>query len=497
MSNNQRLQDDVKAFVRKTITSLNIDWSDEDGRIDPICQVLRIITDEFTVEKYDFTLAMDVFVETAPKELSLCLEEILSLAEADADYDAKENVYFAAYYALSLIYKKEDNQEGLLRLTSAKYDIFGNFALHFEVYSRYFKRVDNFKKALSCDKLAINVLGSRGVENVGLLISYASTVCIMLRKREPSLKDNDIALAKQYIDRAIAFNPAYPKYYFLKAQLTFLSAVREGMNTEQLIDARDEATALIDEQADVYLYNIYYNRNRYLEKERAKYEEFKEYMDDVIDRKASPRFPVSLEELERRKKAILEASDQDHCVSASILPPLPDLRRGDKFFFVCYSSKDFKSVYCDLIELYKRKVPFRYDERLTQGLDWKGLIAKGIGSEDCQGVVFYLSKRVMSTESVCEEIKITEEYKKEHFFVNLEGNIPPSKMLSDLLVERHAVDPKNYYISGKNMKIFLNFFDDSEVFTHKFPEKGDSDITHIDTLVNSITNKFSEIIIGD
>ena len=70
-------------------------------------------------------------------------------------------------------------------------------------------------------------------------------------------------------------------------------------------------------------------------------------------------------------------------------------------------------------------------------------------------------------------------------------------MLSDLLVERHAVDPKNYYISGKNMKTFLNFFDDSEVFTHKFPEKGDSDITHIDTLVNSITNKFSEIIIGD
>lgn len=119
MSNNQRLQDDVKAFVRKTITSLNIDWSDEDGRIDPICQVLRIITDEFTVEKYDFTLAMDVFVETAPKELSLCLEEILSLAEADADYDAKEKVYFAAYYALSLIYKKEDNQEGLLSLTSA------------------------------------------------------------------------------------------------------------------------------------------------------------------------------------------------------------------------------------------------------------------------------------------------------------------------------------------------------------------------------------------
>ena len=68
---------------------------------------------------------------------------------------------------------------------------------------------------------------------------------------------------------------------------------------------------------------------------------------------------------------------------------------------------------------------------------------------------------------------------------------------ADRVEDLIAVDPKNYYLSGKNMKTFLNFFDDSEVFTHKFPEKGDSDITHIDTLVNSITNKFSEIIIGD
>ena len=51
MSNNQRLQDEVKAFVRKTITGLNIDWGDEDGRIDLILEALRIITDEFTVEK--------------------------------------------------------------------------------------------------------------------------------------------------------------------------------------------------------------------------------------------------------------------------------------------------------------------------------------------------------------------------------------------------------------------------------------------------------------
>jgi hypothetical protein len=56
---------------------------------------------------------------------------------------------------------------------------------------------------------------------------------------------------------------------------------------------------------------------------------------------------------------------------------------------------------------------------------------------------------------------------------------------------------KRVISGGKNMKTFINFFDDSEVFTHKFPDKGDQDTTHINTLVNSITGKFSEIIIGD
>lgn len=497
MSDNQKLQDVVKAFVLSTMNSLNIVWGEKDGRLELIYRALQILTEEYGVEEYGFTLAMDILVETSPKELSECLEEMLVLSKEDEDYDSKENIYFAAYYALSIVYKKEDNKAGLCELASEKYSFFGNFTLQLEVFSRYNKRCGDFKKALANDFLAIDILSDDGKKNAGLWISYASTVCIMLTGKEPSLKDNDIKLAKEYVEKAIEFNPDYPKYYFLKAQLLFLSVARNNPTAEELGSARDEAQTLIDRRAAVCLHKIYHNKNRYIKKEKAKYEKFKELMDDIIDRKTSPRFPISDDELDRRKNAILQAQSQDHCVSASVLPPIPDLRGGDKFFFVCYSSRDFKSVYCDLIELYKRKVPFRYDERLTQGLDWKGQIDKGIGSEDCVGVIFYLSKNVLSTDSVCEEIKITEDHNREHFFVNLEGNVPPSRMLSDLLVERHEIDPKNYYIPGKNMKTFINFFDDSEVFTHKFPDKGDQDTTHINTLVNSITGKFSEIIIGD
>lgn len=497
MNSNQSLQDKVKAFVKGTVSQMNIDWNDEEGRVQSVYNALEIIVGEVTVEKYDFTLAMDVLIETAPKDLKVCLEKILKNSDLDEDYLEKDEIYFAAYYALSIIRKKEGDVDGLFELIGEKYDKFRNFALHFEVHSRYYKRVDNFKKALSCDKLAINVLNSRGVVNVGLCISYASTVCTMLKKRDATLKDSDVELAKKYVDMAIDFNPVYPKYYFLKAQLVFLSAVREKKEISLLLEARDEAITLIDEYADVYLYNIYYNKNRYLEKEREKYEEFKEYIDEIIDRKRSPRFPKTDEYLDERKRRILEADCQDECVSSFILPPIPELHSGDKYFFICYSSKDFKSVYCDLIELYKNKVPFRYDERLTQGLGWQGQIDRGISSEDCAGVVFYLSKNVLSTGSVCEEIEITKKHEKDHFCVNLEGSLLPSQMLTDLLIERHESNKNNYYISGENMKIFLNFFSDNEVFTQKFQKHGDDGTSHLEAYIQSITDKFSEIIIGD
>lgn len=496
MSKSQSLQDNVKAFVSKTLSEININRDDEEARINAIRAGLGLITDEFGVEEYSFNLAMDVFVEAAYKNLSDCLEKILGEADYSADDDRERNVIFATYYALSLIRKKQDDVKGLRELLDERYDDLRDFALHFEVHSRYYKRVDMFRDALSCDKRAINVLRRKSIVNVALCISYASTVCTMLKKKDTSLHSEDIDLAKNYIEAAIDFNPNYPKYYFLKAQLVFLSAMRGEGDLSLLEKAGREANELIDD-ADVLLYEIYHDRNVFVTRERAKYEEFKFFIEDIIDRKKTPRFPKTDEELDALKAKILEADSQDECVSSFILPPIPALHSGDKYFFICYSSRDFKSVYCDLIELYRRKVPFRYDERLTQGVGWQGQIENGIGSKDCEGVVFYLSKNVMATGSVCEEIEITRRFGKGHFCVNLEGSTTPSKMLTDLLIERYTQNPNNYYLPGDNMRTFLTFFLDNAVFTHKFRKNGDDGVAHFEAYIDALINKFPQMIIGD
>ncbi len=496
MNNQPTIHETVKAFVVKVLAGIKQNRGDEDALYVAVYDGLRQITAEFTTYAYSFNLAMDIFIEAAFKNFSDYLEKILVNMDMDDDDEAELDVEFAAYYALSLIFKKENNLEGLKRLLGDRYCMLKRYPLYYEVYSRYYKRIDDFRKALDNDKRAINILARRGVVNLAVCISFASTVCSMLEKNSDELHDDEIELAKQYIDDAISFNPDYPKYYFLKAKIVFYSALREG-DIETLEAAGKQAKALIEQNADVALYEFYHDRNLFVQEEQAKYDAFKGKIEEIIKRKKSPRFVKSDEELDELKAYILQAESQDECVSSFKLPPVPALHPGDKYFFVCYSSKDFRSVYCDFIELYKHKVPFRYDERLTHGVGWKEQIELYVNTDDCVGVVFYLSKNVLSTGSVCEEMEITEQYGKKHFCVNLEGSKLPSRILSEILIDRYLQDPNNYALPGAQMKLFLNFFGDDEVFTHKFPEYYDEGTKHFDAYIDALETRFPQLVIGD
>ena len=94
-----------------------------------------LITQEFTTEKHSFNLAIDVFVEAAYKNLSDCLVKILNKTDFDDEDDDRRDVGFAAYYALSLICKKEDNVEGL----GEQMHQFFNFFSDNQVFTHKFK----------------------------------------------------------------------------------------------------------------------------------------------------------------------------------------------------------------------------------------------------------------------------------------------------------------------------------------------------------------------
>lgn len=489
---NKTLQDNVKDFVEDVMIEYDVDQdssiTDNDLFVSSVCSALKKLIGEYTTYKYKFNLAMGYFTQMAHDRM----EEVLKSILADADYKDSEkmDLYFTAFYILSIIFKKSKKNDELGALSDAQYRrIFRKHPLYHEVLSRCYKRENEFVRALDEDDRAIDKIAMLDPDemNAGPRISYASTVCEMLRENHPELEAYHIEKAAQFIDEAIKCNEKYEKYPFVKAQFIFLSQYRKGGDPALLIEAQQTAISYIEQARQLERRN--YDNPHY----SVNYENFKHYMAEKIN---ELRYPKSFAQLDLLKAEILEAASHKVCSSSDILPPNPNLKKGDKYFFICYSSLDFKTVYCDLIELYKRKVHFAYDRRLDNDVNWEMQVEEKINDEDCVGVVFYISRNILSGNAVQKEIKIVMDSGKTRFRLNLEAK-EPSKMLADYIIQRYEQHPDNYYVDGEKMRLFLSCFNDSGVFADKLSEEGDSGVRHMSSYVDALIGKFSSDIIGD
>ena len=495
MVETKTLQETVKEFVVCLLSEMKDHNKDDAAPAALIRELLRAIAQKYTTEAYEFNLAMDIFVEKAYIDPVPALESILSEYSPEQP-KAQMDISFAAYYALSLIFKKETAVMALQNLVEAQAykTLGGTYPLYFEVAARYYKRIGDYAQALEQDTLALDILEEDGLTNAAVGISYASTVSSMLSWKDPKLRAEHIAKAKRYVDNAIEANSHYPKYYFLRGQLTFLSAVYQKADLDTLTLAAEDAKKDIA-CAKRRLIKLYNNNSHYLEKEQRKYGDFIDYIDDILERRNQPIFPVSSEALEECRKNFLLQTRRDDCLGLC-LPPLPRLDHNDKYFFICYCSADFKSVFSDMIELYKRKIPFRYDEALTSGERWEKQVEAYISDEDCLGVVFYLSKNTLHSNPVMKEIAITEKYGRPHFCVNLEGDNSPSHLLIEYLSAYYQSNG-NYAMDCDQIIKFLTFFHDSDVCTRKPAGASPEDSSHIARFQMALMGKFPNLNIGD
>lgn len=490
------LHEEVREFVERNIFIENIDRVSEfttaEEMIDPTWRVLEIIINEYTTYKYEFNLAMGFFVQNAHELMGEILKTILvraNLREAlrNSATSNKLDIYFTALYALSIIYKNTKNNDGLKDLCGGVYPtIFGSYPLYHEVLSRWHKRNGQMIAALNEDNNAIDRIARIDPYelNAGPRISYASTICDMLMDGH-EVDPHYLKKAEAFIDEAIKRNDKYQKYPFVKAKFIFLSQYRLGDDPDMLLEAQREAVQLIDEAQR--LENLNLNNPKY----NVDYENFKKYMAKTI---AELRFPCTHSELDHKKANIITSSSHKHCSTNGLLPPNPNLKEGDKYFFVCYSSHDYISVYCDLIELYKRKVHFMYDSRLANNINWEKQVEDKINHKNCVGVVFYISENILIGDAVQNEIEIVVNSKKPIFRLNLE-NSAPSKILIDFILK--SGDKAYQHLTDRKMRLFLECFNDNGVFADKMKDGGEAGTEHLDAYILSLKESFSNDIIGD
>ena len=97
---------------------------------------------------------------------------------------------------------------------------------------------------------------------------------------------------------------------------------------------------------------------------------------------------------------------------------LPDVSY-DNYFFVSYSSKDYKMVYTDIIKIQNAGVNTWYDRDMPAGFNWKQIAVKYMSPYSCVGVLFYLSENSLTSGSVLEEIAYAKKLNKLCICINL------------------------------------------------------------------------------
>jgi tetratricopeptide (TPR) repeat protein len=491
------LPQEVSAFCDSYLDAYDACIEDPVAAKDITAAALAELAVKFTTADYDFNYAMEIFVERYCDDIAPVLPEIVNdnLPARNSRRTKKTDLAFSAYYAQSLICKKEHDLNGLKALLGERYAPLHNlYPLSYEVKSRYHKRCGDYDEALECDDYAITILEGNGITNYGLCISYASTVCMMFDMGFEVTKDRAKRAAK-YIETAIRYNPEYPKYHFLKGKLLYY-ANRSHPDPKVF----DKAAQAAIDSIKTALQALFSKGGVHVDSERKTYSA----LIRQIQRERNHRMEETMSlftfkdmlpsEVKTAKEKVLQAERAKDC-----LPMRPNLKPGDKYFFVCYCTEDFKSVFCDLIEMYSRKIPFIYDESLMHGVDWLSQVRSYISSEDCVGVIFYISRHTVTSGALEKEIRLVVHDFKDHrpyFCVNLEGDTPPSQILIEAIQENTSELLQKCGVDGNRICCFLQAFTDDGVFTPKYPQDGADSSSHFCDLLPAITKKFPSICLA-
>ena len=454
---------------------------------------LKRIASEFGTAEYDFNYSVEHYVEHYCDLIKPYLTDILVAHlpkhASLASHNEETDIAFVAYYVLSLIYKKEDRQEELKSLIGAKYSFFTRlYPLAFEVRSRYFKRIREYEEALDSDEQAIEFLEAQNIINSALCISYAATVCRMYDQGY-TVEAHQRYCAERYIQDALTYNPTYPKYHFLKGKLLFYSS-RSDPDPARFSDICEKALECIKKARQLQMGQP----GAHFEKALKEYSDLKALILQELNKRRDQTLPfrhISGREFYDGIEKILSASD-----SKDFLPPSPNLKPGQKYVFISYSHDDFKSVYCDLMSLYNKKIPFLYDGNLPKGTRWDQEVHNYIQSSDCVGVIFYVSKNTILSEAIereCRLVQDTLKGTKSYFSVNLEGSMLPSEIMMSSIIHHGIENCQRFNVNNERMMRFLSTFHDDITFVPKDPNNGPQGTSHISELTAAINNAFPEL----
>ena len=478
----------------------------EPGRIEALRALLDRMVGELGVYDYSFSYTAQRF---ASRKVEDCIEELREIYREDCHapfYEGDSRTpgrvrlrAFAAFFLLVTYYihfKMQKEADELMEEQGYDREIaFQDMPLYFDLVSRFGKRsndISETREALYQERKAIDMLEKRGCQNVAVNCSFASTVSIMLQ-RSWRVSNSDAKKAVSLINEAIAYNPDYAKYHYIRAKLRFY------LEAEKLAGRPRLESLLIAKKECMEAYNCensyrvdYHHRvgdyMRFLEQIDCEIDQLEEELTDQESNSAD-----SPEALEALRKAILASSCE-----AELTQRPPANAYGGRYVFICYSRADYKLVYSDLLEMAARRIPFLYDQdTVLPGYDWDEAVAKRIQDPNCAGIIFYLGASAVLSEPLDKEVQVVLEKAERQgvlpsellFTVNLtEKNEKPSEMLIHAIRDCTKTELRKAHLDSERIVRFLSTFTDNGDFIRR----GDrpEDLRHMKRVEDTIRKKF-------
>ena len=199
------------------------------------------------IDTYNFTYGANLLARNITQDFADILNNYLEA------YEHQQPGYlchyaFISYYLLAYYYREYEEMVKLGKLVARYDDVFQQYALTHQIRGRLLRRQKGQgRNALDCDLQAIQILKDKRIENIGVWVTYASTVSLALENNASYVEDDDITHSIESVIQAIHINPLYGKYNYLLAKLYMFEVLKheESYTYEYCIDKIMEAKELL------------------------------------------------------------------------------------------------------------------------------------------------------------------------------------------------------------------------------------------------------------
>lgn len=199
------------------------------------------------IDSYSFTYGANLLARNITKDDAVALNDYLEAYERH-DSKCNDSYAFVSYYLLAYYYREYEEMAKLKKLIPRYDDLFPQYALAHQIRGRMLRRQKGQgRKALDCDLQAMRILEEKHIENIGVSVTYASTVSLALENSETFINDTDVKKSIDSVRQAININPLYGKYDYLLAKLLMFDLLRheDDFTYDECIDIIMEAKELL------------------------------------------------------------------------------------------------------------------------------------------------------------------------------------------------------------------------------------------------------------